>query len=420
VRQWIGRRIWGISTWITSPKVTKALVGPLLYRGATAYGFDILVQDARSILVVRLDTIGDLVVLGPFLRSLRRSNPNAWITLVVDPRFVNLIELCPAVNEVVTFEPSYGALFGGRTGRLELHIRALRLARRHLWKRRFDLALLPRWDVDHFNSAFVAYFSGALCRVGYSENVTPRKQRNNRGLDSLFTRTLDDRTSKHETERNLDFLSQVGGIALGDRLELWLSDEDREAARGGLIARGIKGNDLLVSIAPGAGHPKRLWPLGRFIELGRFLKRECGARLLIVGGPEDRERALELQENLGTAAVNFAGEMTLRQTGALLEHAQLIVTNDSGPMHLAAAAGAAVVEISCHPASGDSLHYNSPVRFRPWVTEYTVLQPQQPAEPCNCACEWHEAHCILGVSVEAVWEAVRTLLARVQSTSEAS
>jgi lipopolysaccharide heptosyltransferase II len=116
-------------------------------------------------------------------------------------------------------------------------------------------------------------------------------------------------------------------------------------------------------MAPGAGRPKRLWPLRRFIELGRFLLQEFGARPLIIGGPEDRERTLQLQENLGNSAINFAGEMTLRQTGALLEHVQLVVANDSGPMHLAAAAGAAVVEISCHPTSGDPLHYNSPVRF---------------------------------------------------------
>jgi hypothetical protein len=97
----------------------------------------------------------------------------------------------------------------------ELHIRALRLAGGHLWQRRFDLALLPRWDPDYHHSAFVAYFSGAICRVGSSENVTPRKQQYDRGLDILFTRTLDDRTCKHEVERNLHLLRQLGGHSYG-------------------------------------------------------------------------------------------------------------------------------------------------------------------------------------------------------------
>jgi lipopolysaccharide heptosyltransferase II len=402
----IGRIIRDFARWITSPKVTRAVTGPLLYGGVRTAASDISIQDAGSILVVRLDYLGDLVLMSPFLRELRRLNPNAWITLVVDPRFVNLVELCPFINEVLAFETRR------RFGKLELHVRALRLARQHLWQRQFDLALLPCWDIDYFHSAFVAYFSGALCRVGYSENVIPLKQQHNRDLDILFTRTLDDRTSKHEAERNLDFLGEVGGMIADDRLELWLSDEDRETARAALTSRGVTGNDLLVGIAPGAGHPKRVWPLCRFIDLGRFLQQECGARLLIFGGPEDRERALQLQENLGTSAVSFAGEMTLRQTGALLEHVPLVVSNDSGPMHLAAAGGAAVLEISCHPTSGDPLHLNSPVRFHPWVEEYTVLQPPQAAEPCTGGCEWHEAHCILGVSVEVAQEAARTLLAR--------
>ena len=98
---------------------------------------------------------------------------------------------------------------------------------------------------------------------------------------------------------------------INDRLELWLSDEDRDRARIALTSAGVKGKDLLVAIAPGAGHPKRLWPLRRFVDLGCFLQQEWGARLLIIGGPEDRKRALQLQANLGTAAVSFAGEMTL-------------------------------------------------------------------------------------------------------------
>jgi ADP-heptose:LPS heptosyltransferase len=408
----IGRINRGISRWITSPRLTRALAGPLLYGGAGAS--DIPVQDACSILVVRLDGIGDLILTSPFLRELRRLNPNAWITLVVDPRFVNLVELCPHVSEVLTFEPRR------RFGKLGLHIRALRLAGGHFWRRHFDLALLPRWDIDYYHSAFVAYFSSALCRVGYSENVIPLKQQHDRGSDILFTRTLDDRTSKHDVERNLDFLGEVGGMIADDRLELWLSDEDRETARAALTSRGVTGNDLLVGIAPGAGHPKRVWPLCRFIHLGRFLQQECGARLLIIGGPEDRESALQLQENLGTSAASFAGEMTLRQTGALLEHVPLVVANDSAPIHLAAAAGAAVVEISCHPTSGDPLHSNSPARFHPWVEEYAVLQPPQAAEPCTSSCEWHEAHCILGISVESVREASRTLLARRLGSAQAS
>jgi ADP-heptose:LPS heptosyltransferase len=356
-----------------------------------------------------------MVLMTPFLRELRRSNPSAWITMVTDPRFMNLVELCPYVNEMLTFDPR----FGGRMGRLQLHSRALRLALTHLWPRKFDLALLPRWDVDYYYSTFVAYFSRAPRRVGYSENVSPLKHDSNRNYDCLLTRTLDDRAPKHEVERNLDFLREVGGIDSEDGLELWLSEEDRDLARKALTLRGIRHGDLVIGIAPGAGHPKRIWPIGRFIEIGRFLQREHGARLLIVGGTEDRDRTFRLQEELGSAAVGFSGEMTLRQTAALLEQTQLMVANDSGPMHLAAAAGAAILEISCHPVAGDPSHANSPVRFHPWTKQYAVLQPTEPIEPCTSACEWHVAHCILGVSLDAAKTAARTLLAHLDASKSA-
>jgi heptosyltransferase-2 len=164
-----------------------------------------------------------------------------------------------------------------------------------------------------------------------------------------------------------------------------------------------------------------LWPLNRFIEFGRILQKELGARLVVVGGPEDREKGINLREELGSAAVNFAGETTLRQTAAILEHTPLVIANDSGPMHLAAAAGAAVVEISCHPTLGDPAHANSPQRFRPWAKDCIVVQPLKASEPCTSACVGDEAHCILDVSVEMVQAAARKLLANRQrgSTVEA-
>jgi heptosyltransferase-2 len=405
-RRAAGRALRYLTGRLASPKAMKILAMPLLPRSSHSTKLEPGVADARSILVVRLDTIGDLVLMSPFLRELRRSSPKAWITLVVDPRFANLVELCPHVNEVATFNPHYY----GRRGRLELHRRALALARDRLWPRKFDLALLPRWDVDSYHSAFVAYFSRAASRIGYSEKILPSKEQLNRNFDCLFTRTLDDRTLKHEVERNLTFLRNVGGATVADGLELWLSDEDRESAQQALLSRGIGTNDLLVGISIGAGHPRRIWPLGRFIELGRILKDKFGARILVFGGLEDRDAALRLQVELGNSAINLAGETTLRQTAALLQHTKLMVANDSGPMHIAAAAGASVVELSCHPIAGDVLHANSPARFHPWNNNHVVLQPREASAPCTRACEWHGAHCILGVSVAAVSEATAALL----------
>jgi heptosyltransferase-2 len=201
----------------------------------------------------------------------------------------------------------------------------------------------------------------------------------------------------------------VGGTVKDDSLELWLSEEDRENAKRALKSGGVCEDERIIALAPGAGHPKRQWPLERFIQLGLLLLREFDARIIIVGGPGDRERASRLSEVLGRRVVSVAGQMTLRGTATLLKCSDIVIANDSGPMHLAAAAGVPVVEISCHPADGNPLHANSPCRFHPWASQYGVVQPEDAQSPCTDSCGWHDAHCILGVSVEMVFEAVRVV-----------
>lgn len=411
------RSVLRISERMGSPNITRIVVNPFLRHVERQVKAAADVSRARRILLIRLDTIGDLVLFSPFLRELRNSNPSAQISLVVHPEFANLVELCPYVNDILMFDHRYG----GRFGKLEMHARALLFAKSRLWPKKLDLALLPRWGPDFYHSTFLAYFSGAAARVGFSEKVEPEKRQINHGFDSLLTWAIDDRRTVHEVEHNLDFLRAIGGSVRDEHLELWLSDADQAFAHAALQSHGVLWSDSIIAIAPGAGSPKRIWRMSGFVQLARSLVQESGVRILIVGGLRDRDRAARLKEEVGAAAVNLAGKATIRQTAALLQRAALLVSNDSGPMHLAAAVGVPVVEISCHPANGDPNHANSPARFHPWVADYAVVQPLSAMKPCLRACEWHDAHCILGISVERVLEAVRGLqLATAKKTSGAA
>ncbi|HMV51905.1 MAG TPA: glycosyltransferase family 9 protein, partial [Blastocatellia bacterium] len=145
---------------------------------------DGLLPEVRNVLIVRLDEIGDVVLTTPLFRELRRNLPTAHITLVVRPHVAELMRHCPYVNEVLAYECDTAHL---RWQRFRQHLSAIRFSRKHLWARRYDLALLPRWDVDQDHAAFVTYFSGAKWRMGYSETVSEQKQRLNGGLDHLLT-----------------------------------------------------------------------------------------------------------------------------------------------------------------------------------------------------------------------------------------
>ncbi|MBI2902071.1 MAG: glycosyltransferase family 9 protein [Candidatus Methylomirabilis oxyfera] len=398
---------WTLST-ITSARAVQ-VIGEPIFRlvGTRTKGGALDVSLVKRALVVRPDEIGDVVMTTPFLRELRRLFPEAWITLVVKPAVFNLVERCPYVNEVLTYDWSVSPYCGP----LQRHWRALRLARRHFWRRRFDLAIVPRWDADDHHATFVAYFSGAPWRLGYSENVIDRKRRLNAGLDRLFTHVLDENSLKHEVQHNLDVVRFLGGTVQEDRLELWMSPDDEAFAEQVLRSHGIRHGDPLIAFSPGARHPKRMWLLANFAEVGIWLKRKYHAHIVIVGEQGEESLGQELQQQIGGAVINVVGQTTLRQAGALLKRCHLFVGNDAGPMHLAAASGVPVVEISCHPLAGSPTHQNSPRRFGPWSVPHHTLQPEKALSSCSQACDAGQAHCILRITVEQVKEAVVAQLA---------
>ena len=392
---------------LTSPRVAFLFgeaIFQLLSMRQSQGNIDLL--QVKRVLVVRLDEIGDVVITTPFLRELRRNVPDAWITLVVKPAVYNLVELCPYVNEVLTYDWNVSRYLGP----LQRYWRALRLAYRYLWQRRFDLAIVPRWDSDYYHATFVAYFSGAPWRVGYSEHVTRDKEVYNKGYDRFFTHVLNSGRNRHEVVRNLEVLRFMGGKVEEDNLEVWLSKEDEGFVECLLKAHGLL-DGFLVAFGPGAGAHKRIWPVERFVEVGKWLEEMYDARIVIVGRSDERHLGETLKQGLGNGSVvDLVGSTTLRQVGAILKRSHLFIGNDTGLMHVAAALKVPVVEISCHSRDSSPDHCNSPQRFGPWKVLHAVLQPEKSISPCSDGCFSSEAHCILSVSVGQVKKAIEKLI----------
>jgi heptosyltransferase-2 len=392
---------------ITSPQLVCAVGRPLYLLAGRRSHHEISLQNARAILVTCPDGIGNVVLATPFLRELRRNAPRAWITLGVSPELLNLVELCPYVNEVEVFD--WRAR--GRAATLERRWRALRFAAARLWKRRFDLAVMPRWDADYYDATYFLYFSGAARRVSYSEGVVPRKQQGNAGFDRMLTDAVADTPAVHEVDQYLAVLRFLGGDTNDDRLELWLHQDDRAWARQLFAQHGLGREKMVMALGPGASLPKKCWPVERFVELGHALIQEYDARFVVVGGPQDSSLGARLENELGLNRVlNAAGNATLRQTASLLEGCSLMVSNDTGPLHLAAAAGRPVVQIAWHARGSPPTDPDSPARFYPWRVPHVVVQPERAAGACRDSCEAGEPHCILGIQPDQVLEAVHKLV----------
>ncbi|MCI0448094.1 glycosyltransferase family 9 protein [bacterium] len=358
---------------------------------------NLLSEPIHRILIVRLDEIGDMVLTIPVLRELRRNFPNAHITLLLKPENENLMKTCPYVNKIL--------VFNWRTTHARLKAKLYSLLR--LWGC-YDLVLVPRWDVDYYEAGTLANYTGARFRVSYSQGVSERKNRMNPVFDKCFTHLLEFGDAKHEVEKNLNVLAALGCRVESDQLELWLTLEDELFA-----SEILSGSETaFIALGVGAGDSRRIWPIENFIELSRRIRERYQVEFIVIGGKSDAALGDQLKSEIGGVIHNIAGRATLRQTAAVLKRCCLLIGNDAGPMHLAAANGIPIIEISCHPQHGLMNHFNSPARFGPWGVTSIILQPENGIDLCTDECELNEPHCIRGVSVDRVEQAVRQMLSR--------
>lgn len=375
--------------------VDRGLAFAAARRGRPASGPLPAPGDLRHVLIVRLDSAGDLVLTSPLLRELRRNVPQARVTLAVRPALLDLAAACPHIDAAVAWE---GADLRPRSA-LRAWRHAKKFAAAHWPDAPFDLALLPRWEDDGASAALLAMAARARCRVGYHERP-------------LLTQVCPDGPARHEVQRSLDVLRWLGGRVDDDRLELWIADADRQAASALLAAQGAGPSDVVVAVAPGAGSAHRRWPAGRFAAVAEWCLATRGGWIVVVGDEEDRAAGELIAARAGARVINAAGRVPLRVTAALLERSVLFIGNDSGPMHLAAAAGTPVVEVSCHPQGGAPGHHNAPERFGPWRVPHVVVRPDAPEPPCRDGCDADDAHCIARIPVQSVIDAVSALQPR--------
>ncbi|MBD3305825.1 hypothetical protein GF339_05530 [candidate division KSB3 bacterium] len=406
----IQRVLQNMLAWLYSPHITSWLGEPVFWLlGMRSKGTEITHAQIQRILLVQLDEIGDVVMTTPLFRAVRQNFPDAWITLVVKPAVVNLVERCPYLNEILAYRPMGP---GGRCWRTRRHVNTMLFAAIYLWRRRFDLVLLPRWDVDYTYATFLAYLSGAPWRVGYSEYVLPKKQSVNAGYDLLLTHVITTTGNvKHEVERNLDVLRFLHGKIQDDALELWVGEDDEGMAENTFAQHGIGSDALIVGLGPSSGTlALKQWPLERFVEIGRWLQITYDATLLVIGDQGDIPLGRTLARELEGNVINMAGKTSLRQTAALLRRCSLFVGNDTGPMHIAAALKIPVIALF-----GPSCAH----RFSPWGAGHQIISVDLPCKPCHqdghlnrCRqCRFDQPYCMTNITVDDVKATVREMLA---------
>jgi len=348
----------------------------------------------KNILVIRPDEIGDAVLNTVFLKGLKSLWPSASVTLVCRPKLLNFYHGCPWVDYLLPLELKPRGRISGLLHGLFFGLK--------LRGKNFDAVFLPRYGPDYYGAAWVALACGANRREGFRESI----ERWGFLSSKILTRKWPVKdNNRHEVENLRDALKDLGLKKPRLDLDLWICSDERQQAKIRFRQWNLKGK--IAAIGIGASQEARRWP----VEYFATVLNSIPAAGVLIGGMEDSVYYEKLLKLCDRKIVNACGS-SLRQTIASLEKCDIFVGNDSGPMHLAAAAGLPVVEISKHPIRGSSTHANSPERFGPWGVPKIIIQPKETEPPCVDFCGENVPHCILQIKPEEVVAAAKRLLSK--------
>ena len=291
--------------------------------------------DPRNILVIDFGQLGDVVLSLPALKAIREKFPAARITVAVGKPGAQIIELSGYANAVLVVDRV--ALRDGP--KLVSLTRIIQLVK-NVRRARFDFVI----DLHSLSETnLLGFFSGAPKRL-YSR----RPGRSLNYLANFSPPPPTEDSSKHSTERYLDVVLPLGIKNVPPVPRLETRRPDNQVIEKLLKKEKADTGAPLVGLFPGSGHPGRRWPLDRFAKLADFLSRNEGARVIVFAGPEENDMVRQIRSQFPPSTI-ILDKLTISQLASAQARLAVFVSNDTGPMHIAAAVGTSVVMLSDRP-----------------------------------------------------------------------
>lgn len=347
----------------------------------------------ERVLAVRLDALGDVLMTTPALRAVKHSAPRRRMTLWTSPQGAEAARLVPEIDDILPYEaPWMKAAPPRRDAQVDLHM----LGR--LRQGKYDAAVI-------FTSFSQSPLPAALmCRLaGIPRRAAHCRENPYQLLTTWVQETEPHQGIRHEVQRQLDLVRAIGCRAEDERMSLRVGAEARRRVRTRLACIGLDRRRPWCVVHPGATAASRRWPVERFAETVRCLVGDHALQVVLTGTAAERPLVEALRAQAGVAAWSLAGELSLEELAALLAAAPVLLCNNTGPAHLAAAVGAPVV---CLYALTNPQH-------TPWRTAQRVLFHDVVCKYCfKSQCPQEHHLCLRGVMPQQVVAAVLELLAR--------
>jgi ADP-heptose:LPS heptosyltransferase len=338
-------------------------------------------REVRTILVVKLRTLGDVLTTFPLLRALKELYPRARLIMAADTAYRDLFTTHPRVDE-----------FWGHPAK-ELAARGAWFAWQQHWAfvRQMRRARVDLY-VDLYGSlrtALWGWLAGVPMRLGFAL----------RGRKYFYTRTI---TAAHRyvVDLNLQFARALGWEGTDNRLEFFLSQGDQEAAQRHLLAQGWRPGQSLLAVSPGGGWPLKCWAPERFGVVAGRLAQETGCRVVVTGSAAEQGLVEACARAVGKPTLSAVG-LSLRTLAAVIAQARLFLGNDSGPKYFAEAFG--VPTLICYGPT-------DPVNNNPDSPRTAVAFHPVECRPCHSeTCRRGERVCLDRLEPATVLELARGL-----------
>ncbi len=282
-------------------------------------------MDFNKILFVRLSSIGDVLLTTPVIKTVRNKYPDAFLAYLVEDKSEEMVRSNPYLNEVIVFNKSEFKLIYKKHGIFQ--------AFKYIWqfikklkKEEFDLVI----DLHSiFRSGLMAFFTFASDKIGINKQL----------ISIVYTSKTEPREDLHVVEENLNLLKLIGIKPEEFKREFLLSTNisDESNVKKLLKTNGLNNTKKNIILNPATSRKNKNWDEGNFALVGDWINNNLNANVILIGGPDDLKKCSRVINFMNSLAFNFAGKTTLKELVELLKKSDLLITGDTGTMHIAVA-----------------------------------------------------------------------------------
>ncbi len=349
-----------------------------------------LLENPDRILIYRIGQIGDIICAIPAMITIREHFPKARITLLTSPVGRNM----PGAKELLRGADFLDEMIVYYHDEIENWLGAMALVKR-LRKRGYDLFIELPNNLGKFTRFLrdVLFAKAIGCKYALGFRIATLR---------IFLKAQARYIRfKGEAERLLDILADEGIPNRKATFQLPIKEKDVRFVDDLFEKYGMSEEELCIAINPGAKRSTNRWPKERFAVVGRALRERYGAKIWITGGPDDVEVANRIADEIADGAIPVAGKTSLLQSAELLRRCTMLITNDTGAMHLAEAVDTPAVAIFSAR--------DFPSKWYPYGEKHVVIRKAVECEACYRE-DCKHLTCLRSISVEEVLEAVKKVM----------